>query len=85
VWSSTITYVVELSPSDANGNGIQDDYRLVRTQAGAMKRILCSDIQAGGFVAVRTANSIVLNLQLERKRDGRLYRRTATTSVNLRN
>ena len=85
VWSPTITYKVVPATGDSNGNGLHDEYRLVRQQAGTAERTVCSDLAAGGFAAVRSGNSIVLTLRVERRADGRNHRHDATTSVGLRN
>ena len=85
VWSQVITYKVVPATGDANGNGIKDEYRLVRQQSGTSDRTVCNDVRAGGFVAARTANNLLLTLRVERRGDGKNYRHEATTSVTLRN
>jgi hypothetical protein len=85
VWSAVITYKVVPATGDANGNGMKDEYRLIRQQNGTRDRTVCNDVRAGGFVAARTANNMFLTLRVERRGDGKSYRHEATTSVTLRN
>ena len=63
VWSSVITFRVEPSNIDANGNGVADDFRLARMQDGRT-RVLCNYVVAGGFSIQQTGQNVDLLVQL---------------------
>jgi type II secretory pathway pseudopilin PulG len=84
VWSAPITVEVVPSPIDANGNGVLDEWRLVRTADG-VTRVLCDHLITGGFTATRAGNSVTLQLRLRRAHRGRPLTATVGTTVSLRN
>ena len=84
VWGTTITYHVVPSAIDANGDGVHDEYKLVRLQDGKTKTI-CDGIVAGGFTATRTGTSVALQVRLARKMGGRLVTMAGGTSATFRN
>jgi hypothetical protein len=85
-WSTTITYVVQPSSIDANGDGVINEGRLVRIQNG-QTHLMCDYVTAGGFTAVRTGQNVVLNVSLALKdyTTQRVEKANEQTSISLRN
>jgi hypothetical protein len=85
-WSPVITYVVQPSSIDANGDGVINEGRLVRIQSG-QTHLLCDDVVAGGFTAVRAGQNVVLTIHLALKdpQTKRVVNVNEKTSISLRN
>lgn len=84
VWSPTVTYRVDPSSSDSNGNGIVDEGRLVRVQNG-VTRVICDDVAPSGFTATRVGDRLSIQLRLLEVHNGRPVTVTAATSATIRN
>ena len=84
VWSPTVTYRVDKSSSDSNGNGIVDEGKLVRIQNG-VTRLICDDVAPGGFTATRVGDNLSIQVRLLRANNGRPVTVTAETSATIRN
>jgi prepilin-type N-terminal cleavage/methylation domain-containing protein len=86
VWSSWITFRVEPSDYDSNGDGIANDTRLVRMQDGEV-RTLSLHMAAGGFDVQRDADGITVEVNLTRLDSGtkQMVEASASTTVIPRN
>jgi prepilin-type N-terminal cleavage/methylation domain-containing protein len=85
-WSPAITYVVQPSSIDANGDGVINEGRLVRIQGGKT-HLLCDYVVAGGFTAVRNGQNVVLQIRLALLDHAtrRVMNVNERTSISLRN
>jgi hypothetical protein len=86
VWSTLITYVIEPTAIDWNGDKLANEGRLVRMRNG-QKQVICDYVVTGGFVAALGGGNLVLQLRLARmdKQSRRLVTRDEQTSISLRN
>ena len=86
VWSSVITYAVNPSGFDSNGDGVLNEGNLERTQDGPTK-VLCHDVVAGGFTAQPAGDNTTVQLSLARldRRANRLMTENVHTSISSRN
>jgi len=84
-WSANITWNYQTSPVDANGNGVVDEGRVVRTLNG-VSITLCHNVLQGGLVFTRTGDNVLIRLTLiGLDGQGKLIQTFAETSVTLRN
>ncbi len=86
VWSTPITYQINLATVDWNGDGVVSEGRLVRIQNGATT-VLCDYIIPGGFTATLAGSNVLVQLQLTKmdKNTRRLLRANEQTSISFRN
>jgi hypothetical protein len=68
-WEDPILYRVEPSTVDGDGNGMLDELRLVRDQAGASER-LCDGIAPAGFKVQSAGGTLQVSLRLHRRDSG---------------
>jgi hypothetical protein len=84
-WGTNVTWNCQSSAVDANGNGVVDEGRVVRTFNG-VSITKCHNVVTGGLTFTRTGDNILIRLTLigidsQRK----LIQTFAETSVTLRN
>lgn len=84
VWSAPIIVRYEPSTSDANGNGVADEGRLVRIASG-VERTLCRNVAQGGFALTRNDDMLQLALTVFARAGGRLVQRVVRHSETLVN
>jgi Tfp pilus assembly protein PilW len=85
VWSTQITFKYVPSSVDVNKNGIADEGHIVRIQDGR-ERVLCNNVQSGGFKATLLDGTVTLQLDMvTADTPDKVYRQSVEVSASLRN
>jgi type II secretory pathway pseudopilin PulG len=83
--STTITYRVDPSTLDANGNGVPDDGMLVRVQDG-VTRVVCQRLSNGGLLVTRAGDQLTLHVEVMMPDDkGGVMKYAGDTTVQIKN